>query len=62
MMELIMRVQVALFAKGYDVGTIDGKLGPKTRTQIKRYQRDHGLSPTGTMTTELLGSLGIQIQ
>ncbi|MFQ2823326.1 MULTISPECIES: peptidoglycan-binding domain-containing protein [Aeromonas] len=45
-----------------ELGAIHGKLGPKTRTQIKRYQRDHGLSSTGTLTTELLGSLGIQIQ
>lgn len=57
-----MRVQIALFTKGYDVGIIDGKLGPRTRAQIKRYQRDYGLSTTGTMTTELLKSLGIQIQ
>lgn len=57
-----MRVQLALFTKGYDVGIIDGKIGPKTRAQIKRYQSDNRLSSTGTLTTSLLTSLGIQIQ
>ncbi|ANT68383.1 hypothetical protein BFW41_13450 [Aeromonas hydrophila] len=62
MMDLVMRVQLALFTKGYDVGIIDGKIGPKTRAQIKRYQSDNRLSSTGTLTTSLLTSLGIQIQ
>ncbi len=62
MMDLVMRVQIALFTRGYDVGVIDGRLGSKTRDEIKHYQRDKQLNVTGTMTTELLISLGIQIQ
>ena len=58
---LVMRVQLALFQKGYDVGVIDGVMGPKTSTAIRNYQSLLNLKKTGTMTTEVLNHLEIKI-
>ena len=54
-----LRVQLALYAYGYYSGAIDGLLGSETQTAIIRYQRDHGLSTTGTLSDELIKSLNI---
>ena len=57
--EIAMRVQAALFAQGYYSGSIDGIVGPATRLAVSKYQASHGLSVTGTLTTELLNALQI---
>ncbi|SEG79161.1 peptidoglycan-binding domain-containing protein [Bosea lathyri] len=55
-------VQKALVARGYDVGTPNGKSGPKTRAAISAYQRDNGLPATGKLhpaqMTALVGAAG----
>jgi His-Xaa-Ser repeat protein HxsA len=56
-----MRVQAALFSRSYDPGAIDGVMNPQTQTAIRTFQRDHGLSATGTMTTETLTALSVRI-
>jgi len=50
-------VQQALQAKGYRPGIIDGKLGPRTRAAIRRYQQDYGLPVTGEVSLGLLNHL-----
>ncbi|CDZ28939.1 Peptidoglycan-binding domain 1 protein [Neorhizobium galegae bv. officinalis] len=35
---------------GYDVGQPDGQAGPRTREAIRRFQRDNGFNPDGTLT------------
>jgi hypothetical protein len=52
-------VQRALARRGYYRGPIDGAIGPMSRRAIARYQDDHGLPVTGTITSSLLRSLGI---
>lgn len=42
-------IQTALKNAGFDVGTIDGKMGPKTRQAIKEFQKAKGLVPDGTV-------------
>jgi His-Xaa-Ser repeat protein HxsA len=59
---MIMRVQAGLFSRNYDPGAIDGVLSEKTKAAIRKYQGDRHLPVTGTMTTELLSSLGIRAQ
>jgi peptidoglycan hydrolase-like protein with peptidoglycan-binding domain/tellurite resistance protein len=44
----LRRVQQALQALGYEVGPIDGIMGPRTSTAIEEYQRKSGLPVTGT--------------
>ncbi|MDO5345290.1 MAG: peptidoglycan-binding domain-containing protein [Lachnospiraceae bacterium] len=57
--ETIIKVQEALNAAGYDCGTPDGIAGSGTIGQIEKYQTDKGLIVTGTITDEVLESLGI---
>ncbi len=53
-------VQQALAQRGYYRGGIDGQIGPYSRRSIARYQADHGLRPTGLITSSLLRSLGLE--
>ena len=57
--ETIKSVQETLNIKGYDCGTPDGIVGSGTEDAIKKYQSDNSLSVTGTITEELLTSLGL---
>lgn len=56
---MVQRVQRGLIAFGYDVGDVDGVVGPQTRTALERFQRDFSLPVTGTITPAVLNALGI---
>jgi len=58
---MIMRVQAALFSRGYDPGAIDGELSDKTKSALRSFQANSGLTVTGTMSTESLTALGISV-
>lgn len=49
-----LAVQNALAARGYDVGTIDGVIGPLTEAAIADFERRAGLPVTGRANRELL--------
>lgn len=53
----IARVQELLNRLGYDAGSPDGLMGPRTRDAILEYQMTEGLATTGTVTHETLNSL-----
>ncbi|HEY5753052.1 MAG TPA: peptidoglycan-binding protein [Chthoniobacterales bacterium] len=53
----VISVQRRLTVLGYYGGPIDGIMGPKTRTAISAYQREHGLVVTGTIDKALAKSL-----
>jgi hypothetical protein len=55
----VTAVQTDLKKLGYYHGTIDGLFGRDTRDALARYQTDHHLAVTGTLTTETLQSLGV---
>ena len=55
-------VQTVLFRQGYYQGPIDGLLGPGTSRAIRNYQRDHRLTPTGTINSALTESMGLTAQ
>lgn len=40
-------IQAMLSTKGYDVGKIDGVMGPRTEAAIKQFQKDRGLKVDG---------------
>jgi peptidoglycan hydrolase-like protein with peptidoglycan-binding domain len=48
----LLVVQRQLSALGYDVGTPDGIMGPRTRSAIAGYQVTLGHTPTGILTAE----------
>ena len=54
--------QTALQTLGYDIGTIDGVLGRKTRNAVRQYQKAHGLPADGFPTVEMLGRLNASVQ
>lgn len=60
--KLVVRVQLALFTRGYDVGAVDGTLNPKTVAAIYRFQKSIGLIPSGTLAPEVLDALGVVAQ
>jgi Putative peptidoglycan binding domain len=55
----ISAVQSQLAKLGYYGGAIDGLEGGETQAALARYQQDHDLSVTGTLTPATLQSLGL---
>ncbi len=53
----IEELQRLLVARGFDTGGVDGRLGPKTRRAVARFQRKAGLRADGYPTPELLEHL-----
>jgi hypothetical protein len=56
----VSAVQSQLAGQGYYRGVIDGVYGPKTRAALTRYQSNHGLQVTGSLTAATLQSLGLE--
>jgi hypothetical protein len=59
--ETITQIQKALMARGYDVGTVDGRLGPKTVRAMQAFEADNGL-PQGQMSLEAVNLLGVAVK
>jgi N-acetylmuramoyl-L-alanine amidase len=55
----VSAVQADLAQLGYYRGPIDGLFGVGTRTALTRYQIDHNLQVTGSLTNDTLQSLGL---
>jgi murein L,D-transpeptidase YcbB/YkuD len=55
----IANTQAALSKLGFDVGKIDGKLGPKTTKAIKAFQKKHHMKADGKITEKLLEQLKV---
>jgi len=58
----VSRVQAGLNRLGYNAGSTDGKMGPKTRTAIETYQHKHGLAVDGRPTQELAQHIDSQLK
>ena len=54
----IAALQVALRARGFYSGTIDGVVGPTTMASVKRFQRRAGLPATGIVDSRTRRALG----
>ena len=52
-------VQAALKDKGYDPGPVDGRMGPKSRSALRAYQKKEGLAVTGHADAKTLVSLKV---
>lgn len=51
-------VQEKLLKRGYQIGTPDGVIGPKTRDAVMQFQASAGLLPDGHVSGRLLAALG----
>ncbi len=58
--QTIQAIQQALKDMGYFKGTIDGLLGPRTRTAIGAFQREAGLTVTGRPDASTLRRLNLR--
>jgi len=57
--EVVRRAQEALERAGYEIGTPDGFMGPRTVAAIKRFQTDRYLGVTGNFDDTTLAALGV---
>lgn len=57
---VVEQVQKKLTELGYAPGPIDGKMGNKTATAIKSFQKDNGLAETGKINEATLTKLGLK--
>ena len=55
-------VQVAMKAAGFDAGSADGKMGPRTQEMLKKFQAAHGLKPDGKIGFQTLNALKSYLQ
>src|SRR5260370_15714539 len=49
----VREVQAELQRRGYDVGPIDGRLGPRTQTAIREFEQQNGLPVDGQPSASL---------
>src|SRR5882724_265312 len=57
--DTVRRAQQALERAGYEIGTPDGQLGPRTIAAVKRFQTDRYLAVSGQLDETTLAALGI---
>lgn len=55
------QAQTYLNELGYDAGTVDGVIGPRTRTAIAAFQANLGLPSSGVMTAATAAALGLDL-
>ncbi|MBK8657545.1 MAG: peptidoglycan-binding protein [Bacteroidetes bacterium] len=55
----VKSIQMALIREGYDPGTPDNQMGPKTKEALVKFQQDKGL-PVGNLNFETLKALGVE--
>ena len=56
---VIREAQQKLDDAGYRAGNADGKIGPKTRSAIRKYQRDQSLPANGKLDESTLSHLNV---
>lgn len=59
--KIVIEVQLALMARNFDIGVVDGFPGTRTMKSIFEYQLKNGLVETGRINDQLIKSLGINV-
>jgi len=57
----VMGMQQALKDKGFDPGTMDGVMGPKTVSALRDYQKSQNLTTTGRLDGDTSAKLGVPV-
>jgi peptidoglycan hydrolase-like protein with peptidoglycan-binding domain len=53
-------VQQALDKKGFQVGRVDGRWGPKTSNAVKQFQQSKKIEANGQLDRQTLSDLGLK--
>ena len=56
-----MKIEQALKAKGYDPGKVDGIADDTSRAAIRAFQKDKGMTSTGTVDSRTADQLGVTV-
>lgn len=56
----VRAIQAELQRAGYDVGGVDGRLGPRTKAAIRQYEQQNGLPVDGSPSRSLLDHMRSQ--
>lgn len=54
------QVQQQLQSQGYDVGSVDGRWGAKSRQALMNFQRDQNIRATGRPDQQTMAALGLE--
>ena len=57
--EQIRDLQTTLIRQGFDIGEVDGRLGPRTERALMEFQKRQGLQATGHIDQRTVDALGI---
>jgi peptidoglycan hydrolase-like protein with peptidoglycan-binding domain len=58
--DTVRQLQEQLQSQGYQVGEVDGVLGPRTQQALTSFQRDQNLQATGRPDQQTMAALGIE--
>jgi peptidoglycan hydrolase-like protein with peptidoglycan-binding domain len=58
----IRQIQIVLEQKGFNIGTIDGRLGPRTKEALIAFQRQQGFQATGVIDHQTVAALGVSVR
>lgn len=58
--DTVRQLQEQLQNQGYQVGQIDGVMGPRTQQALTSFQRDQNLQATGQPDQQTMAALGIE--
>jgi peptidoglycan hydrolase-like protein with peptidoglycan-binding domain len=56
----VRSAQAKLKSEGFDPGPVDGRMGPRTASAVRAYQKAQGLQQSGRLDQATLDRLGIQ--
>lgn len=58
--DTVRQLQEQLQNQGYEVGQVDGVMGPRTQEALMSFQRDQNLQATGRPDQQTMAALGIE--
>ena len=57
----ITKVQQALKNEGYTITSVDGVMGPETRSALKEYQAENGIEESGRLNEKTISAMNIKL-
>jgi peptidoglycan hydrolase-like protein with peptidoglycan-binding domain len=57
--DTVRSAQQALQDKGFDVGGVDGVMGPRTESALRQFQQQNGISGSGRLDSRTLNALNV---